>query len=163
MKVESKKPLSDENLKQLGFNVKLSLIDPFLIEAHLNERCPNPDFTKSFCIREKNGCLYLNYTCANVRKKNVEKTKLCVSVFYKPETKDLLFEFNFYGFFSENGHGNNFHHRKIFREKKTIRSTEDFLIHLSEIEGFYEKILYQTMKSSNLVFHNIRHEKPLTK
>jgi len=86
-----------------------------------------------------------------------------VNVYYKPENKDLILEFNFYGFFSENNNGNTFHHKKVFKEKKTIKSTQDFLNHLKEIEEFYENILVQTLQGNNLVFHNIRHEKPLTK
>lgn len=66
---------------------------------------------------------------------------MIVGIYYRPENKDLVLEFNYHGFFSENNNGNTFKHRKVFKEKKTLRSTEDFLKHLEEIEVFYEKIL----------------------
>lgn len=74
-------------------------------------------------MKEKNGTITLIYTVTNIRRRNIEKTKLIAKIFYKPENKDLILDFNFYGFFTENMNGNIFHHKKSFKEKKTIKST----------------------------------------
>lgn len=163
MKITKKEALSDESLKLLGINPNLQLIDPFALKQYLEDRYPNPDYKKNFFVKEKNGTIKLIYTVANVWKKGVQKSKLIINVFYKPENKDLILEFNYYGFFSDLHNGNNFHHKKVFKEKKTIKSTEDFLNHLKEIDNFYQNIVSQTIDGNNLVFHNIRHEKPLTR